>query len=217
MLLLALRRLSTWHVLPVALGLHGLLFLMPVPSSEPVAEKPKSDSVTVVNLPKPKPQKLVQPTPKAKPSPSVKPSPIVQKITPTIVTPQPSPIALQSPIPSPSPSVTPSPSITPSPSPTDVLQIEGAQPGCNGRIGCWQMAETKGRIIAETLEQQLQKQGYELRKLELDDDTGIQVYEVAKDGTRQYFLHLIWSDRGTVYVRNPEILSRGQLEAQIGT
>lgn len=217
MLLLAVHRLSTWHILPVALVLHGLVFLVPVPSSEPVADKPKSDQVTVVSLPKPTPKKSVLPTPQAKPTPkpSVKPSPIVQKVAPTIVTPKPSPIVQPSPVatPTPSPSVTPSPS----PSPTDVLQLEGAQPGCNGLIGCWQMAETRGRMVAGTLEEQLQKQGYEVRKLDLDDDTGMQVYEVAKNGTRQYFLHLLWSDRGTIYVRNPELLSRGQLEAASGT
>ena len=78
------------------------------------------------------------------------------------------------------------------------------------------MAETQGRRIAGDLERRLQNQGYTLVQQELDDDTGMRVFEVSKGGTRQYFLHLIWSDRGTIYVRHPTLMSRTELEAAAG-
>jgi hypothetical protein len=107
--------------------------------------------------------------------------------------------------------VTPSPTI--SPSPTDVLQITGATPGCQGRSGCWQIAESNGRTVAGTLEQQLEKQGFVLTRQELEPDTGFRVYLVAKEGMQSYYLHMIWSDRGTAYIRDENLLSYDQITA----
>lgn len=214
-------QVKLWHMIPIAAGLHGLMFVIPIPSTDPIVEKQEEKPVAITSLPKPSPQATSTSTPKAQPTPP--------KVTPR-ATPKPSPPATLSqsnpaPAPAPSPSTSPSPSISPSPSPTvspspspspspkDALQIDGATPGCNGREGCWQVLETKGRMVAGTLEKQLQNQGYQVTQKELDEDTGMRVYQVEKAGTEPYYLHFVWSDRGTAYVRNPQILSRSELEA----
>jgi len=215
--MLLFARISLWHMVPIAVGLHGLMFIIPVPSPDPIVEKQEQKPVSIASLPKPSPQKTTLPTPKAQPSskPSVKPVAIA-KPSPTTTLAQ--PIVVSTPLPStiatPSPSVTPSPSpsLSPSPSPKDVLQLDEATPGCNGREGCWQVLETKGRMVAGTLEKQLQDQGYQVIEKELNEDTGMRVYQVEKTGTQPYYLHFIWSDRGTAYVRNAQILSRSELE-----
>jgi hypothetical protein len=67
---------------------------------------------------------------------------------------------------------------------------------------------TLGREVSNQVERKLQAEGYILTRQDLDDDTGMLVYEVKKqDGTFQYYLHVIWSDRGTVYVQRPQLIS----------
>ncbi|MGG6284276.1 hypothetical protein ACQ4M3_22055 [Leptolyngbya sp. AN03gr2] len=218
--------ITLWHMLPISIGLHGLLFAIPIPSTESEAQKPDSDSVNVVNLPKPSPTQSPTsaiPTPKPQPTPKAQRTPPPRSVpTPAPPTPQPSvqvqPTPQPTTQPSPSISPSPSPSITPSPSPspTDGLQIAGAVPGCKGQVGCWQIADSQGRTIARTLEQQLEQQGFTLTQKELDQDTGFRVYEVSKDGVKQYYLHMIWSDRGTAYVRNADLLSHSQITTLTG-
>jgi hypothetical protein len=207
-------KVTLLHMLPVAIALHGGILMIPTPSGEVAAEKPKVESspVSVTQLPK---QPIVKMAITPTPMPSVKPpipSPRFSASAPqsSAPTPEASPQPTQSasPLPSPSPSVSPSPSPSVSPSPTDEIQIEGAQKGCNGLLGCWQVSETKGRMVTETLERKLKDQGFVLTPQDLDDDTGMSVYAVTKqDGTFQYYLHVIWSDRGTVYVKKPELIS----------
>ncbi|GAP96062.1 hypothetical protein [Leptolyngbya sp. NIES-2104] len=209
------KQVKLWHMIPIAVGLHGLVFAIPVPPTDPIVEK-QEKPVAITSIPKPSPTATLTPTPKAQltPKPSVTPS-AIPKPSPTATLSQSTP----APAPSPSPSLPPSsaptvsPSPSPSPAPKDALQIDGATPGCNGREGCWQVLETQGRKIAGTLEKQLQNQGYQLTEKDLDEDTGMRVYQVEKSGTQPYYLHFVWSDRGTAYVRNPQILSRSELAA----
>jgi hypothetical protein len=208
-------------MLPITIGLHGLLFAIPIPSVDnSEAEKPKSEnSVNVVNLPKPSPSAIAspQPSPRVQPSVRVQPSPAVMPSPQQAIQPQvsPSPQSSTSPSPtvSPSPSTSPSPSV--SPSPTDALAIVGATPGCRGKAGCWKLTESNGRTIAGTLEQKLESQGFTYSDLNAEPDTGFRVYEVAKDGVKQYYLHMIWNDRGTAYVRDENQLSYDQLVAEV--
>jgi hypothetical protein len=217
-----LSHFTLWHMLPIAIGLHGLLFAIPIPSTDSEAEKSSTESVNIVNLPKPSPAPTIasrQPTPKVQPSLSSRPiTPTASPIPQPSTQPQPQTVLSLQPSPSPSPSLSssPSPSASPSPSPTDALQITGAVPGCNGRAGCWQIADSNGRTVAGNLEQQLEKQGFILTQKDLDQDTGFRVYEVAKDGVKQYYLHMIWSDRGTAYIRNDNLLSHSQLTTITG-
>lgn len=215
-----LPQFTLWHMLPIAVGLHALLFAIPIPSIDDKAEKPSSEeSVAVVNLPKPSPSSVPPPKPKPQSTPKVQPSlrAIAKPATPTPQPPiQSQPQSFPQPSPSLSPSPSPSPSLSPSPPPTDILQITGAAPGCNGRAECWQLAESNGRTVAAKLEQHLEQQGFVLTQKELDQETGFRVYEVSKNGVKQYYLHMIWSDRGTAYVRDNNLLSHSQLSVITG-
>lgn len=217
--MLLFSRINLWQMVPIALGLHGLMFIIPVPSQDAIVERKNPKTVSVANMPKVSPKTTASPpkaqaSPKPSPQPSVKPRVLESPATlsqskpiaptPIIATPTPSPVV------SPTPTLTPSP--TPSPSPKDVLQLDGAAPGCDGREGCWQIAETQGRMISTTLEKQLQDQGYQVIEKDINEDTGMRVYQVEKSGTQPYYLHFIWSDRGTAYVRHAQVLSRSELE-----
>ncbi|MBD2081631.1 hypothetical protein [Leptolyngbya sp. FACHB-17] len=222
-------RINVWHMVPIALGLHGLMFIVPVPSQDAIVERQNPKTVRVANVPNPSSKATTPPTPKAKASPKPTPQLLVKPrvveppatlsqpkpsvSTPIVATPTPSPVASPSPVVSPSPTPTTSPTPTPSPSPKDALQLDGATPGCNGREGCWEIAETQGRMISKTLEKQLQDQGYQVTEKDINEDVGMRVYQVEKSGTQPYYLHFIWSDRGTAYVRHAQILSRSELEA----
>ncbi|BAU12337.1 hypothetical protein LEP3755_28660 [Leptolyngbya sp. NIES-3755] len=218
-----LPQITLWHMLPITIGLHGLLFAIPIPSTDGEAQKPISESINVVTLPKPSPPKSPPSetprrseaiaTPKPRTTSKAQPT-LPPRSTPTPTTPIPQSSTPPQPTPQPSPSISPSPSV--SPSPVDKLQIVGAVPGCNGQSGCWQIANSQGRAIAGTLEEQLQQQGFTLTEKDLDQDTGFRVYEVAKDGVKQYYLHIVWSDRGTAYVRNTDLLSHSQITAMTG-
>jgi hypothetical protein len=90
-------------------------------------------------------------------------------------------------------------------------QIEGAQAGCNGLLGCWQTPETQWRDVSSNLEQELEAKGYQVKALDLEDDTGRRVYEVSKAGEIKYYLNVLSTNRGTVYKISQEPLTREQL------
>jgi hypothetical protein len=97
---------------------------------------------------------------------------------------------------------------TPTPSP-DIFQVEGAI-ACKGIKDCYAYTETNGRQISATLEQQLHAQGYTLRPLELDEDTGMKVYQLLQKGQARDYLHIIWTDQGTHSLRLPEPVKNRQ-------
>jgi outer membrane biosynthesis protein TonB len=217
-------------MLPIAIGLHVLVWAIPTPSSHRKAEPPATQkAVKIVRLPKPSPKSVPSvrqspPTPPVQPAPAVSPSAPAASPSPRpalpsqpkplaqpVASPAPSPSPIASSAPSPAPSASPVPSPPPSSPGADVLHLNGASPGCNGQAECWQINESNGRTVAGKLEQQLEQQGFVLTEKDLNQDTGFRVYEVAKDGVKQYYLHLIWSDRGTVYLRNQTLLSQSQL------
>jgi hypothetical protein len=76
---------------------------------------------------------------------------------------------------------------------------------------CYALTETNGRAVFTQLEQRLVQKGYALEKLELDDDVGMSVYKLSRDGKVQDYLHLLWTDHGTTYLRSPKVLSRREL------
>ena len=89
--------------------------------------------------------------------------------------------------------------------------VEGAQAGCNGLTDCWQTPETQWRDVSSNLEQKLEAQGYEVKALDLEDDTGRRVYKVSKDGEIKYYLNVLSTQRGTVYKFSKELLTREEL------
>jgi hypothetical protein len=70
-------------------------------------------------------------------------------------------------------------------------------------------------VVAGNLEEKLADQGYDVEQLELDDDTGLRVYEISKDNKR-YYLHFLSTAQGTVYLIKPEQLSREEVEKVVG-
>jgi N-dimethylarginine dimethylaminohydrolase len=90
-------------------------------------------------------------------------------------------------------------------------QIEGAQAGCNGLLDCWKTPETQWRDVSSNLEQKLEAKGYDVKALDLEDDTGRRVYEVSKDGEIKYYLNVLSTERGTVYRISQQPLTREEL------
>lgn len=216
----------------IALGMHAALFAMPVPSPEtPVVKK----SFNMVPLS----QKV--PTPAAAPIPKTvavrgKSSPaLVAKTSSTPATVQtpvpetsPTPMASPSPVASPTPTASPTPAITPTPTPSpiasatptatpdpllgNISKVLGAEPSCQGKQDCWQVGETHWRKVVASIEQQLNHKGYSLAEVELGDENGLGVYEVSKQDKREFYLHVILTAQGTVYLLKPQLLSRQELE-----
>ncbi|MBW4582504.1 MAG: hypothetical protein KME42_23285 [Tildeniella nuda ZEHNDER 1965/U140] len=205
----------------LSLGLHGLLLMLPTPSPEPpIAAKP----VRVVSLSK---QPVVLPTPSQAPQKSsvaraiassqskpltlpAKPLQPPKRQTPKNQTPKPQTLK-------PSP-----PPVTPKAQPNlenavaDFSQLAKAQPGCKTGEDCWQVDDTQWRAVASRLTQTLELKGYQVGKLDdLDDDTGIGIYRVVASNGEKTFLHLLLTDRGTVYVLDPKQLTREQLEQRM--
>jgi hypothetical protein len=92
------------------------------------------------------------------------------------------------------------------------------------------MAESNGRLVTNALEDKLIQQGYQVQQLDLNDEEGMRVYQVtdprvtagsklnsSPTSPQQFYLHVLWSDRGTVYLRYPTLLSRAQLEQKSQT
>jgi hypothetical protein len=234
---------SFWYLIPVALGLHGLLLSAPIALEEAPPEKPPTAPVKmqrllrskvaaspplssspnpaagkVAVLPKPiaslnpatkqviaSPPPISLPTPAPKqvavsPPPIASPAPTAQKVTAS-----PPPIALP-PITEqvtalPTPPV-PSTPATPPQTP-DVFQIQGAT-SCDNIKDCYASTDTNGRNVALALQAKLQAQGYTLQEIELEEDTGMKVYHLFKNGQPQDYLHIIWTDQGTRSLRLPQ-------------
>jgi hypothetical protein len=215
-------KVTIWLMLPGAIALHAVIFMLPLPAPSPVTKTPPAQNrpIKVVLLP------LSPPTPPKSLPLAIKPVP--KMVVPPLAARQtampPSPTPARSPQPEPPSEPALAPAQTPEKTPetvpqkpqppADELPIAGAKPACDGLVGCWQVPETKGRLIASTVEEKLQAQGYILTSQDIPDDTGMLAYEVKKDGKFQYYLHLAWSERGTVYLQNPELLSLADVEAK---
>jgi hypothetical protein len=94
----------------------------------------------------------------------------------------------------------------------DFPHLEGAQPGCNGLLGCWQLPETQWRSVSRNLIENLEAQGYKVEPLDLEDDTGRRVYKVSKGNELKYYLNLFSTQQGTVYRLSQQPLSREELD-----
>jgi hypothetical protein len=227
---------SKWKVIGwfwlISLGLHTIALMVPLPSSEPL---PKETVVKVTQIQKPNlskpPVNRQTPVPStAKPKPKAKQSLIrsrsiaSQTNSLTVPRPTPTPNLPSTPQSSPSPIPNPSPNSTTPPESetgTEVAAFSkslGASQGCNQAAEtCWQIQETQWRAVAVNLEKHLEDQGFEVTKLdELEDDTGMGIYEVSRLGTPKSYLHLLLTDQGTVYLLKDKLLNRGELEQAVG-
>ncbi|MDX2242714.1 MAG: hypothetical protein NW224_18655 [Leptolyngbyaceae cyanobacterium bins.302] len=92
------------------------------------------------------------------------------------------------------------------------LQVEGQQ-----LEGCWKSQQSQWRSVYAKVHEQITAQGYNVRELELEDDTGFKVSQISQNGTTKYYLHLLSTLSGTVYVLNPTQLSKDEIEQRINS
>lgn len=228
----------------IALGFHGLVIMLPISQSpEKKAEETQPGNVRVVQLAKregtktPKdeaPKLAVKPTMRSLVVPEPK-KPVAPKPAPT-----PKPVAAK---PSPKPQQTvsrsnkasetqtpakpnqegktegkpptkPDPPINPGDLVVDLGQMPGAVP-CEDANSCWRSEDSQWRSVYANVKDQLTDQGYRVMELDLDDDTGFRVSQISRNGKTQYYLHLLSTLRGTVYVLNPTQLSKDEVEQKI--
>jgi hypothetical protein len=216
---------SRWLIRPalfLAVAIHGLLLFIPLPNQKKteVAQPPAGIETQVARLPplsSPKPV-LVSPPPLSRPP--------IAPVAQTAPIPVPKAIAAPAIVPSPasSPTVTPSPA-TPSPNPdpppanlqipfANFPNLAGAQSGCFGSENCRQVSDgTPFRSAAQTLEQQMVAQGYQVSEREDLSDTGQKIYQLkAQDGSTRY-LNVLSSDVGsTIYLLSPEAITLSDLQ-----
>jgi hypothetical protein len=220
---------SFWHMLLPALGLHGLLLAYPIEMKGGLnATLPKpGKAVRVITLPsasllsqikKPGVRKPVNPSFKAQSTSSLQ---LKRAVAPKIATASPKaaskPTALASkPLPAsnPTPSAPPTPPVTPA----NEFQMEGAAAGCisSKAQDCFALTESDGRLVASRIEENFRKKGYDLSSLDLEQEHSMKVYQLSKrgqpkQGQPEDYLHVFWDETGTVYFRNPSILSYAEL------
>jgi hypothetical protein len=221
------RPLSFWHMLLPVIGLHALLLALPIDSAERDLEgklKP-GKPLRVVKLPPLPPQSLRS---AAKPANAVrrgqgsslqtKKSVVLKKVTTLpskVVIPAPKPTPTSTPTSSPTSNPSPIPSPTPSTAPvsSQEFQMEGATVGCatSKAQDCFNVAQTNGRLFTSELEAHFKGKGFALDKQEIEDEHGMSVYQLTKQGHHKDYLHVFWDDEGTTYLRSPRILNHQEL------
>jgi hypothetical protein len=220
---------SFWHMLLPALGLHGLLLAYPIEMKGGLnATLPKPGKpVRVITLPsasllsqvkKPGVRKPINLSSNAR---SASLLPLKRAIAPKMSAAPPKvaskPTALAS-KPSQSSKSTPSAPPTPPVTPANEFQMEGTAAGCIGSKtqDCFALTESDGRLVASRIEENFRKKGYDLSSLELEQEHGMKVYQLSKRGQPKQgqpkdYLHVFWDETGTVYFRNPSVLSYAEL------
>jgi hypothetical protein len=205
--------LSIWHMLLPSLGLHGLLLAYPIDSKRDLETTLKPGKpVRVIRLPPAPLRKVTQPIAikSAQPLPKIQNALPLQPKRTIIIQTITSPVPQAKPpvsTPQPSPSPSPSPAASVSPSSSADFQLDGATASCNGEKDCYALEETNGRLVSARLEQRLQRQGYVLKALDLENEHGMTAYQLLKSGHPQDYLYVFWSDKGTTYLRSPVLLS----------
>lgn len=224
-----LKRKSIGYFWLIALGLHGVLFAMPISTSKPSEQEKPLQVVKLAKLPAQRPA--------LKTKQAVKPSPAKPKVLPKVKkeasavsgSAQPSSVQQEQPVKkeqqtakASSPKSTEPPEQPDQSLPGNVLVMfskdAGATKACqSSKDGCWQTDETQWRSVAGKLEQHFEQEGYAVAKLDdLEDEQGMGIYEVSKPGSPTQYLHFLLTDRGTVYYLDPKRLNRNELEAAIG-
>lgn len=224
-----------WATLPwfVALGMHGVLLFTPWWKSANLGSNSAgSGKVRVVESAAPPPPPTtaaLQPLPQHAASALVvakRQPPVPAKVPPKPPAPSPpqsstarSPrVAAHLPPKSPSPTAKPA-RPQPTPQPQDLVvnlaQLPDTQP-CQQVDGCWKSQTSHWRSVYAKVQSQITAQGYQVTELELEDDTGFRVSQIAKDGHTKYFLHLLSTLNGTIYILNPTQLSKEEVEQRLG-
>ena len=214
--LLKSKSIPFWSLIPVALGLHGLMLCIPIALEEPVPEKQNSAPVKLQKLPPSKVSAL--PKPKLSPSPAsaiAPPVPIPNSSALTIsqpiastaaqkTAPQATPSAQTAPPIQATPPIQPTPPTQTPPAVTpekvsDLFQIAGAV-ACPKTQNCYSTADTTGVTVADQVITNLNKKGYNTKeRADLTFDQPMKIYEIQKDPQKPVeYLHIIWGNgKGT--------------------
>jgi hypothetical protein len=211
-----------WLIRPalfLAVAIHGLLLFTPLPTQKkPQAVRPTEVETQVTRLPAPSSPKPVLASPIAtSPIPPIaRPAPISPSIqsAPSAIAPPATPApATPKPIATPTPNQTPPPANLQIPF-ANLPNLAGAQAGCFGSENCRQVSDgTPFRNAAQTLEQQMTAQGYQVSERDDLSDTGQKIYQLkAQDGATRY-LNVLSSDVGsTIYLLSPEPITLRDLQ-----
>ncbi|MDX2229810.1 MAG: hypothetical protein NW220_09245 [Leptolyngbyaceae cyanobacterium bins.349] len=219
----------------VAAGIHGLLLFVPLSPASNLAKSSSQGKVRLMNISEaPKTPPSAKPTPAiANPSTS---SLVVAKRKPPVAT-QPKPRPASPPPPTqaaaqppaktataarptptgptpPKPKPTPKSAIAPDDLVVNLAQLPDTQP-CQRVEGCWKSNKSQWRAVYAKVQQQFTAQGFTVTELELEDDTGFRVSQIAKSGATKYYLHLFSTLEGTVYILNPTQLSKDEVEQRL--
>lgn len=220
-----------WLIRPsfcLAIAMHALLLFAPLPSpKKTTVARPDSEvGIKITRLPpSPSPETAVtsQPLPATVRSPNqtlpnqtrstpVAPTRLVSAPQPTTA---PSSQLLPQPSPESSPQLSPDPPAANLQMPfSNFPELVGAQPGCFSSENCRQVSDgTTFRNAAQTLEQQMVAQGYQVSERDDLADTGQKIYQlVAQDGTMRY-LNVLSADVGsTIYLLSPEPITLSELQ-----
>lgn len=222
-----------WLIRPalfLAIAIHGVLLFTPLPAQKkPSGDRSQAEVETqIARLPT-----LVSPKPVLSPKvPLRSPS---QPIPPRVAPSQPAPrlptqpTAAQPTLPVPklplapssAPSPQPAPVVDQAPPPTNLQipfanfpDLAGAQVGCFGSESCRQVSDgVPFRNAAQTLEQQMVAQGYEVSERDDLSDTGQKIYQLkAQDGATRYLSVLSSAVGATIYLISPEPVTLNDLQ-----
>lgn len=177
------------------------------PQAQPKA--PQSSSSLVIPAARPAPQ----------PSPvRLQPSPTPQSSSPQTKSPVPirTSKASQPQAPKPKPPSKPETPIAANDLVVNLAQLPNTQP-CQQLEGCWRSQNSLWQAVYKQVAEQITTQGYKVIELDLEDDTGFKVSQIAKNGTTKYYLHMLSTLEGTVYVLNPTQLSKDEIEQRINS
>ncbi len=195
------KNIPIWALMPIALGIHGLVLAVPIALEEPVQEKPKSAPVKMQKLP---PSKVsILPKPKPSPSPSsaiVPPAPITNSTVaqPIVSNPAQQPASQTQTTTAPQPTTTQP--VTPPTNPAaataitpDNFQLAGTT-ACAGIEDCSAFPSQTGRqseLRLKEFKELLIPQGYVFDEVELGTDKDFLISKVTKKGKPTQYLHIV--------------------------
>lgn len=67
--------------------------------------------------------------------------------------------------------------------------------------------------MSNDLKQKLEEGGYIITPLDIEDDIGRRAYEVSKEGKTRYYLNLISTGRGIVYLLTEQVPTSEQIKS----
>jgi len=231
------RRLTgiVWVLFPwcAALGIHGVLLFTPlsntpnnpsksattgrvrVVDSSSATQKPASKELPAIAKSSASTITVAKRRPPTPAKPPIKPKPPVKKAAPVDKT---ATITKSSPVTKAVKQSTktrkPQPPIAPNDLVVNLAQLPDTQP-CQQVDGCWKTQKSQWRSVYTKVHDQITAQGYRVIELDLEDDTGFRVSQIAKNGQTKYYLHLLSTLEGTIYILNPSQLSKEEVEQRV--